>query len=58
MAVYSHMVVKAVDIREHGMTRPEVCEEPNRLGVRTRKGTPWCHPAQIIKLLWSFNGDR
>ena len=51
------MVAKAVELRRQGMAHPEVCEELNRLGYRTRTGKPWRHPQQIIKLLRSFGGE-
>jgi hypothetical protein len=57
-AVYADVVAKAAELRRQGMTHPEACEELNRLGFRTRTGQPWRHPAQIIKLLRSFGGDR
>jgi hypothetical protein len=56
-AVYADVAAKAIELRRQGMTHPEVCEELNRLGFRTRTGQPWRHPAQIIKLLRSFGGD-
>lgn len=40
-AVYADVVAKAVELRQQGMTHPEVCEELNRLGgYRTRTGKP------------------
>jgi len=56
-AVYADVVAKAVEPRRQGMTHPEVCEELNRLGYRTRTGKRWRHPQQIIKLLRSFAGE-
>ncbi len=53
-AEYADVVAKAIELRRQGMTHPEVCEELNRLGYRTRTGKPWLHPQQIIKLLRSF----
>jgi hypothetical protein len=55
-AVYADVVAKAIELRRQGMTHPEVCDELNRLGYRTRTGKPWLHPQQIIKLLRSFGG--
>ncbi len=55
-AVYADMVAKTIELRRQGMTHPEVCEELNLLGYRTRTGKPWRHPQQIIKLLRSFGG--
>jgi hypothetical protein len=55
-AVYANVAAKAVELRGQGMTHPEVYDELNRLGFRTRTGQPWRHPAQIIKLLRSFGG--
>ena len=55
--MYADVVAKAIELRGQGMTHPEVCEELNRLGYRTRTGKPWRHPQQIIKLLRSFGGD-
>jgi hypothetical protein len=54
--VYADVVAKAIELRRQGMTHPEVCEELNRLGFRTRTGQSWRHPAQIIKLIRSFGG--
>ncbi len=54
---YADVVAKAVELRRQGMTHPEVCEELNRLGYRTRMGKPWRHSQQIIKLLRSFGGE-
>jgi hypothetical protein len=56
-AEYADVVAKPVELRRQGMTHAEVCEELNRLGYRTRTGKPWHHPAQIIKLLRSFDGQ-
>jgi hypothetical protein len=53
-AAYAEVHARAVELRRQGMTHPEVCEELNRLGYRTRTGKPWRHPQQIIKLLRSF----
>ncbi len=55
-AVYADVVAIAVELRRQGMTHPEVCDELNRLGHRTRTGQPWRHPQQIIKLLRSLGG--
>ena len=57
-AEYADVVAKAVELRRQGMTHPEVCEELNRLGYRTRTGKPWRHSAQIINLLRSFGGSK
>ena len=57
-AVYADVVGKAVELRQQGMTHPEVCDELNHLGFRTRNCQPWRHPAQIIKPLRSLDGDR
>lgn len=57
-AVYADVVAKAVELRRQGMTHPEVCEELNRLGYRTRTGQPWRHPQQIVNLLRSFGSTR
>ena len=56
-AVYADALAKAVELRRQGMTHPEVCEELNRLGYRTRTGKPRRHAQQIIKLLRSFGGE-
>lgn|GEM_PF-5499193 len=56
--MYADVVAKAVELRQTGMTYPEVCKELNRLGYRTRTGKPWRHPQQIIKLVRSFGGSR
>ena len=55
-AVYAAVHAQAVELRQ-GMTHPEVCDELNRLGYRTRTGKLWRHPQQIIKLLRSFSSD-
>jgi hypothetical protein len=52
--VYAEVAAKALELRQQGMTHPDICEELTRLAYRTRTGQPWHHPAQIIKLLRSF----
>jgi hypothetical protein len=56
-AVYADVHAQAVALRRQGRTHPEVCDELNRLGYRTRMGKPWRHPQQIIRLLRSFAGE-
>jgi hypothetical protein len=56
LAVYPDVHAQFVELRRQGKIHMEVCEELNRLGYRTRKGKPWRHPQQIIKLLRSFGG--
>lgn len=51
------MVAKVIELREQGMTHPEVCEELNRVGYRTRTGKPWRHPQQGVKLPRSFGSE-
>ncbi|MGV3608289.1 MAG: recombinase family protein [Planctomycetaceae bacterium] len=53
--MYAEVVAKAAELRDQGKTHMEVCEALNALGFRTRTGKMWQHPAQIIKLLRSFN---
>jgi hypothetical protein len=55
-AEYADVVVKAVELRQQGMTDPEVCEERNRLCYHTRK--PWRHPQPIVKLLRTFGSTQ
>jgi len=56
-AVYAEVVAKAAELRRLGLTHPQVCDELNRLGFRTRTGMPWRHAAQIVKLLRSFGSE-
>jgi hypothetical protein len=56
--VYAEVVAKAVELRDRGLTHPEVCEELNRQGFRTRTGKPWRHLQELIKLLRSFSSNR
>jgi hypothetical protein len=50
------VLAQVKELRQQGLTLPEICAALNRLGYRTRTGKPWRHPQQICKLLRSFGG--
>ncbi|WP_390620824.1 recombinase family protein [Gimesia aquarii] len=52
--MYAEVVAKAIELKDQGKTHKEICEVLNDLGLRTRRGKPWRHPQQIVKLLRSF----